>query len=101
MPLGPVGAKPLAILDTSTMTNKRDELVRYTGVRRFDKCFEAIGVKYRPEHKWHSFPDMDLGDILVFDSNSTPHTAIPGDSNSPPRRSVETRCMFVNLKKES
>jgi hypothetical protein len=61
--------------------------------------FMSRGIKYNPNHRWHYFPDMQEGEVIVFkgydsrypDSTNVAHTAFDNPDGGIPRSSVEAR----------
>ena len=106
----PVGRKPLAVCDASTVT--ADDLVLgLIGTRPEDPgdFLEGFNLAYSPKHRWYYYPRMKPEELLVFklcDSDGTKpqltaHTAFDDPSSppgAPPRQSIEIRtiCFFAD-----
>jgi len=90
---------PLAVCDARSIT--ANDLIKADAV--FDTpgqpewSFEGIVVAHHPAHRWHWFPDMTLGEALIFKTHDSdparahcvPHVAFDNPSCGPetaPRR---------------
>jgi hypothetical protein len=103
-PLATVQQLPLAMCDASSVAG--DDLI---AVKRYapGRIGEIQLVQFHPGQRWHYFPEMTSGELLVFrtfDSDETstrrftPHTAFVDPSASPsapPRESVEARAFAL------
>jgi hypothetical protein len=99
---------PLAVCDARSIT--ANDLIKADAV--FDTpgqpewSFEGIVVAHHPAHRWHWFPDMTLGEALVFKTNDSdparahcvPHVAFDNPLCRPetaPRASIEMRAIAL------
>lgn len=65
--------------------------------------FEGLVVAWNPAHRWHWFPDMHVGEVLVFKTNDSadgvahcvPHVAFDAQvpEETAPRSSIEMRAV--------
>jgi hypothetical protein len=99
---------PLAVCDAGSIT--ASDLIKADAV--FDTpgqpewSFEGIVVAHHPAHRWHWFPDMTVGEALVFKTNDSdparahcvPHVAFDNPLCGPetaPRASIEMRAIAL------
>jgi len=99
---------PLAVCDARSITAR--DLILADAV--FDSpgqpewSFEGIVVAHHPAHRWHWFPDMTLGEALVFKTHDSdparahcvPHVAFDNPLCGPqtaPRASIEMRAIAL------
>jgi hypothetical protein len=99
---------PLAVCDARSVTAQ--DLILADAV--FDTpgqpewSFEGIVVAHHPAHRWHWFPDMTLGEALVFKTHDSdparahcvPHVAFDNPLCGPhtaPRASIEMRAIAL------
>ena len=100
---GTVQTHPLALCDATSVSDT--DLVSVE--RRADERIGEIQVAlHNPLHRWYYFPDMQMNEALLvktFDSMTdgrsrfTIHTSVaePGaNPDTPPRSSIETRCLL-------
>jgi hypothetical protein len=68
----------------------------YTAVRQNGGLFQAQVVQPLETTRWFAKIGMSRGDVLVFDSTRTPHSAITFDKEPPAtRHSIEVRFLLV------
>jgi nucleotide-binding universal stress UspA family protein len=99
---------PLAVCDAGSIT--ANDLIKADAVfdtpGRPEWSFEGIVVAHHPAHRWHWFPDMTLGEALVFKTNDSdparahcvPHVAFDNPLCGPeaaPRASIEMRAIAL------
>lgn len=99
---------PLAVCDARTVAP--GDLIMADAI--FDSpgqpewSFEGIVVAHRPQHRWYWYPDMSLGEVLVFKTNDSdptrahavPHVAFDNPlvgADVPPRSSLEMRAIAL------
>jgi hypothetical protein len=99
---------PLAVCDARSIT--ANDLIKADAV--FDSpgqpewSFEGIVVAHHPAHRWHWFPDMTLGEALVFKTHDSdparahcvPHVAFDNPlcgRETAPRASIEMRAIAL------
>lgn len=97
---------PLAVCDARSVAP--EDLIRADAI--FDEpdkphwSFEGIVVAYNPAHLWHWFPDMHVGEVLIFKTNDSlasvahcvPHVAFDNPdcaTDAPARASIEMRAI--------
>ena len=96
IPLAVCDARTVATADEVTVTAVT--MVRKTGELRHD----TTGYLYNPDHRWYYFPDMSVGEVIVFKAHDSdldrarrvPHTAFTDPTcppGTPTRGSVEMR----------
>lgn len=67
------------------------------------QCPEIAAFQYRPEHRWYSFPDMTVDEVLLFKNHDSelkgawrvPHAGLQDPTCPPtqPRLSIEVRLL--------
>ena len=99
---------PLAVCDARSIT-ARDLLLAdavFDTPGQPEWSFEGIVVAHHPAHRWHWFPDMTLGEALVFKTHDSdparahcvPHVAFDNSAcaaHAPPRASIEMRALAM------
>jgi hypothetical protein len=99
---------PLAVCDARSITAQdlllADAVFDTPGQPEWS--FEGIVVAHHPAHRWHWFPDMTLGEALVFKTHDSdparahcvPHVAFDNPLCGPqtaPRASIEMRAIAL------
>jgi len=99
---GTVHSAPLAFCDASSVAP--EDLVSVERQAK-DRIGEIQLATYNPAHRWYYFPEVQSGEVLLFktyDSETdgrarfTIHTSFDDPTaapDSPPRESIETRCL--------
>ena len=99
---------PLAVCDARSIA--ANDLIKADAVfdtpGRPEWSFEGIVVAHHPAHRWHWFPDMTLGEALIFKTHDSdparthcvPHVAFDNPLCGPetaPRASIEMRAIAL------
>lgn len=95
MPLKDVHAFPLAVLDVKTLSSQ-DVLPFTTQIRGIEGSFVSGAVRYRSNQQFYFKPEMKKGDVIVFESFKTPHTAFKLTDQTGDRESYDIRCAFIS-----
>tara|TARA_B100000945_G_scaffold271389_1_gene233290 strand:- start:344 stop:1888 length:1545 start_codon:yes stop_codon:yes gene_type:complete len=88
---------PLAILDK---TSSPPMLFPYIALTNNEE-FISRGIKHNANQRWMTISNLNPGEGFMFDTCSTPHTAIKlphVKMNSDPRHSIECRTMVIRKK---
>ncbi len=89
-----VVASPLAVMDIQTVDES--DIRQYQAERANGGKFPALGVMPRIGQRWYIKKDLGKGDVYIFDSCRTPHTAVKiPDQGDKSRKSVECRVFFI------
>jgi hypothetical protein len=95
---------PLTVCDARSVT-ARDLILAdavFDTPGRPEWSFEGLVLAHHPAHRWHWFPDMTRGEVLVFKTHDSdparahcvPHVAFDNphcDARTAPRASIEMR----------
>lgn len=98
MPLNKkVEAEPLAMMDVESLKDPSADLRVYEDERvNGGGLYHSVGVVPKPEQRWYIRDNMKLGEGVIFDSCSTPHTAVSlPDQGDKTRRSLECILIFL------
>lgn len=92
-----VEAEPLAIMDLESLKDPKKDLRIYEDQRiTGGGKYLSVGVMPKEEHRWYIKNNMKMGEVVVFDSCHTPHTAVSlPDQGDKKRRSLECRVLFL------
>lgn len=95
MPLNEVRAKPLALMDITTLSPKDvvETVVKLPSNR--EQEFRSFSPRFQKDQKFYFWSDMSPGEAIIFKSFRTPHAAVDLASDKGSRESLDLRCYFI------
>ena len=95
MPIKKITAYPLAVLDTESINFEKYIIPNMTKIKGIADEFQSGALRYK---KWYTIllqSQLEPGEVIIFDSFKTSHTAfiMPGQTDD--RESYDLRCAFI------
>lgn len=95
MPLETVNAYPLAVLDLTTLDFKNYVVPMKVRVNGIAGELISGALRYSQEQQFYYKPGLERGQVIIFESFKTPHTAFITPEQQGDRESFDIRCAFI------